>query len=203
MSVVSIQSNLISASNDTKVFNKQSPFQSNGYAYIVLELSSPCHIVNIVFKNAGSAFVTILAGDCTQAKSIRRSLNKKTHFNIFDQMKTIVPETQLISYEQALSKQKIDKVKSFRQFNRLVNPQSAVFTCLAILVRPFVDATDQSVGIGFCEVYGQVRPESSVFQPATVFKTDTQIKSDTLKRPASSLNSPTKGSPSKKAKVST
>jgi hypothetical protein len=141
--------------------SKTQPFKSQGFSYILLSMQSPTHIKNLIIKNAGTPFLTILAGDSTQAKRLRRSVTRQQHCQIFDEMQTLVCETQLCTPEQLATKHKqIDKVKSIRQFSRCVNHSKAVFSCLAVLLRPFSDQRDVSVGLGWLECYGEVKTDA-------------------------------------------
>lgn len=141
--------------------SKQSAFRSQGMTYILLQLASPTHIKNLIIKNASTPFLTILAGDAQQAKRLRRSVTRQQHCLVFEEMQTLMCETQMCSTEQYSTKHKqCEKIRSIRAFNRCVNHSRAVFSCLAVLMRPFPDLRDTSVGLGWIECYGEVKSEA-------------------------------------------
>jgi hypothetical protein len=178
--VVSIPFQCLSSSSPVtnNVLNKSAgvAYHSQGSSYLILEFAEEINIRNIVIRNSGTPFLTILTGKLHHLLSIKANLtNSSVVHTILSSLSTIIPEVQLLSADQykARDNNKINKVKTFRNFNQFLSKQNESCRLLVLLCRDFYDCPGP-IGLQWIEIFAcrEADNTNSIQQPDKVHSSD-------------------------------
>ncbi len=130
--------------------------------HFIFSLSHPVLIKNLIFRNCGSAFVSVRCGSSSLLSEISSNFSRFPDF--LRSLAVLVPETQIISPANLAAAVAPDdpkrcKVRSFKRWPPLIDRSIREFggsSFLVISVRGFADAQPSSIiGISWIEIFGE------------------------------------------------